>query len=588
MEKGRSVIEKCIQWFVGVLFVGICVMVMVSLFGKSVSGEANIGSFESETISKGWTLEQRGKTKAIELPMEIDTKKGEWVTIKNTLPLEIADGSSLLTRASMADIEIYINGELREEYASRNISNMSYYLPSAYIVAELSSKDAGAEVEIRVCNKTKGRLNEVRIGAGNNVWYDILRSSIVVDTVVLVVLVLGIILLPVSIVMQYISKNAKASWCLGLLMIDVAIWVMSESSMRQLVFTKPSLSQYFAYLSMELIGVLASCYFDEVQHEKFHKRYLFVEVLISVQIIINIILHVTGIRDFYETLTISHVWMAIALVIGIYNVVCDIRSKEIKQYKATVIGMVGFLAMAILELAGFYVTRFHVFGAFMCVGLIVLMVSTVVQVLIDQIREAKERQERQTQMIVNTIETMAGTIDAKDEYTGGHSERVGDFAAKLAKEVAERYQFSERDIRRIRYIGIMHDIGKIGVPDRVLNKTGHLIDEERELMKKHVDIGADIMEAMDETVKGLSEGIRYHHERFDGKGYPKGLAGEEIPLVARIICLADSYDAMTSNRVYRKRLTNEEVREELIRCSGKQFDPELTEVFVKLLDNGEL
>ena len=224
----------------------------------------------------------------------------------------------------------------------------------------------------------------------------------------------------------------------------------------------------------------------------------------------------------------------------------------------------------------------------MCVGLNVLMVSTVVQILIDQIREAKERQERQTQMIVNTIETMAGTIDAKDEYTGGHSERVGDFAATLAKEVAERYQFSERDIRRIRYIGIMHDIGKIGVPDRVLNKTGHLIDEERELMKKHVDVGADIMEAMDETVKGLSEGIRYHHERFDGKGYPKGLAGEEIPLVARIICLADSYDAMTSNRVYRKRLTNEEVREELIRCSGKQFDPELTEVFVKLLDNGEL
>lgn len=588
MEKGRSVIEKCIHCFAGVLFVAICVMVMVSLFGKSEPGEANIGSFESETISKGWTLEQRGETKAIELPMEIDTKKGEWVTIKNTLPLEIADGSSLLTRASMADMEIYINGELREEYASRNISNMSYYIPSAYIVVELSSKDAGAEVEIRVCNKTKGRLNEVRIGAGNNVWYDILRSSIVVDTVVLVVLVLGIILLPVSIVMQYISKNAKAFWSLGLLMIDVAIWVMSESSMRQLIFTKPSLSQYFTYLSMELIGVLASCYFDEVQHEKFHKRYLFVEVLISVQIIINIILRVTGIRDFYETLTISHVWMVIALVMGIYNVVCDIRSKEIKRYKATVIGMVGFLAMAILELAGFYVTRFHVFGAFMCVGLIVLMVSTVVQVLIDQIREAKERQERQTQMIVNTIETMAGTIDAKDEYTGGHSERVGDFAAKLAKEVAERYQFSERDIRRIRYIGIMHDIGKIGVPDRVLNKTGHLIDEERELMKKHVDIGADIMEAMDETVKGLSEGIRYHHERFDGKGYPKGLAGEEIPLVARIICLADSYDAMTSNRVYRKRLTNEEVREELIRCSGKQFDPELTEVFVKLLDNGEL
>ena len=191
-------------------------------------------------------------------------------------------------------------------------------------------------------------------------------------------------------------------------------------------------------------------------------------------------------------------------------------------------------------------------------------------------------------MIVKTIETIAGAIDAKDEYTGGHSERVGQYALILAREVAEEYGFTEEDLMRIHYIGIMHDIGKIGVADTVLNKTGRLTECEYGLMKKHVEIGSEMMAGMGESIEGLVDGIRYHHERYDGLGYPEGLAGEEIPLIARILCLADSYDAMTSNRVYRNRLTDEEVRPEFVKSAGKQFDPALTKVFVNLIDNGKM
>jgi len=191
-------------------------------------------------------------------------------------------------------------------------------------------------------------------------------------------------------------------------------------------------------------------------------------------------------------------------------------------------------------------------------------------------------------MIQNTIETIASSIDAKDEYTGGHSERVGRYAEILAREVAAEYGFSEEDILRIKYIGLVHDIGKIGVADSVLNKAGRLTDEEFSLMKKHTEIGYAIMGATGETMEGLLDGIRYHHERFDGKGYPQGLSYTDIPLVARILALADSYDAMTSNRVYRKRLTDEEVRNEFVRCAGSQFDPALTDAFVRLIDRGDL
>lgn len=328
--------------------------------------------------------------------------------------------------------------------------------------------------------------------------------------------------------------------------------------------------------------------FDEVQHKKHHKSYVIIELLILIQLLINMVLHFAGIAEFYETLLISHMWLGIGVLIAIINIVNDIRSKSITQYLVTALGMAAFLVMAVLELVGFYVTRFHVFGIFACSGLVVLAVATVVQVMIDLMRDAKERHNKQTQVIVNTIETIAMAIDAKDEYTGGHSERVGQYAAILARGMAADYDFSEEDILRIHYIGIMHDIGKIGVADTVLNKPGRLTESESSLMKKHVEIGSEMLAGMNESISGLVDGIRYHHERFDGKGYPEGLSDTEIPLVARILCLVDCYDAMTSNRIYRKRLTDEEVRAEFIRCSGTQFDPALTEIFVQLIDRGEM
>lgn len=588
MQKAGFIIEKLIKWFVYGMFLLTIFIVVIALFSNETEGEAGIGSFDSQSMNENWILERNGESTFLSLPQSVNTDKGEVLIIKNTLPSDLPDGCSLLTRASMADIYIYINDELREQYATESIDNMSFYIPSAYVVTELSQKDSGAEIMIKIRAKTHTVLNEVQISKGNNVWFRVIQKSLPVNAIVLVVIILGVILVIVSKVMRHISENAGMSFFLGVFMIDMGIWVFSESDLRQLIFAKPSLSQYFAYFSVELLGAFACMYFDEVQHKKHHKSYVIVELLISTQLLINMALHFAGIADFYETLMISHIWLGIGVLIATINIVDDIRSKRITQYLVTALGMAGFLVMAVLELVGFYVTRFHVFGIFACSGLVVLAVATVEQALIDQMRDANERHNKQTQIIVNTIETVAVAIDAKDEYTGGHSERVGQYAAILARGMAADYDFSEEDILRIHYIGIMHDIGKIGVADTVLNKPGRLTESEFSLMKKHVEIGSEILAGMNESISGLVDGIRYHHERFDGKGYPEGLSDTEIPLVARILCLADCYDAMTSNRVYRKRLTDEEVRAEFIRCAGTQFDPALAEIFVKLLDSGEM
>ena len=190
---------------------------------------------------------------------------------------------------------------------------------------------------------------------------------------------------------------------------------------------------------------------------------------------------------------------------------------------------------------------------------------------------------KQVQMGNETILAIAKTVDAKDVRTSRHSQRVSEYSAMIARD----YGMSEEEQDSLRKAALLHDIGKIGIPDVILNKPSRLTDEEYEVMKPHVTRGAEILKDFT-LVKNADLGARYHHERYDGKGYPEGLKGEEIPLYGRIISIADAFDAMTANRIYRKRLDFSYVMEELRRGRGTQFDPELLDIFVRLLENGEI
>jgi len=184
---------------------------------------------------------------------------------------------------------------------------------------------------------------------------------------------------------------------------------------------------------------------------------------------------------------------------------------------------------------------------------------------------------------LGTIQTLARAIDAKDPYTKGHSDRVTKYAMKVAKEM----KLSESAIRNIEYAALIHDIGKIGIQETILAKKGNLSETEYEIIKMHPLIGESIITPV-KFLNGIAPLILYHHEHYDGKGYLEGLRGEGIPIGARIISVADAFDAMTSDRPYRKALTKEEARRELEKESGKRFDPEVVEAFLRLLDRGEM
>lgn len=199
------------------------------------------------------------------------------------------------------------------------------------------------------------------------------------------------------------------------------------------------------------------------------------------------------------------------------------------------------------------------------------------------VAEITEKNQEIQDMAIQTISTIANTIDAKDEYTRGHSKRVAEYSVAIAKEI----NMSADEISELRSIALLHDIGKIGVPDFVLNKPGRLTDDEYNLMKQHTVMGADILKDIT-MLDGIDIGAKYHHERYDGKGYPEKKAGEDIPKIARIIAVADAFDAMTSNRVYRKQLDLDYVLEELKRCKGSQFDPVMAEALIKMLEEKRL
>ena len=180
---------------------------------------------------------------------------------------------------------------------------------------------------------------------------------------------------------------------------------------------------------------------------------------------------------------------------------------------------------------------------------------------------------------VEVMEALAHTIDAKDEYTRGHSVRV----AKYSKMIAEKMGLTDKQCEDIYYMGLLHDIGKIGVPNEIINKPSRLTDEEYDVIKTHPLTGFEILSEI-KSRPDLATGARWHHERYDGTGYPDHKSGEDIPLEARIIAVADSYDAMTSNRSYRNYLPQDKVRKEIEKNAGTQFDEVSAKYMLAIID----
>ena len=218
-------------------------------------------------------------------------------------------------------------------------------------------------------------------------------------------------------------------------------------------------------------------------------------------------------------------------------------------------------------------------------GLTVIWVSCMLAMIIVKMNLKRfiEQQKRDAKALEQTMQTFVNFIEAKDPSTMGHSLRV----AQYSRMLAEKMGFPEEECFRIYHIALMHDCGKIYIPDEILSKPGRLTDEEYEIMKKHTVYGSEILRDFT-AIDGMGTGALSHHERYDGKGYPNGIAGEEIPIIARIICVSDAFDAMNSRRCYRSSLSADVIVSELQNNRGKQFDPDVIDCLMSLIESGAI
>lgn len=216
--------------------------------------------------------------------------------------------------------------------------------------------------------------------------------------------------------------------------------------------------------------------------------------------------------------------------------------------------------------------------AYILISFIFLSTITLLKNIVNE-QNIKIESEKNVTLTTDMIKALVKTIDAKDPYTNGHSVRV----AEYSKMIAEQEYSDAQKIQNIHNIALLHDIGKIAIPDEIINKPGKLTDEEYSLIKAHTITGAQILSEIS-SYPDLINGAKYHHERYDGRGYPCGLKGEEIPEIAAIIGVADAYDAMTSNRSYRKMLPQDVVRNEISKGLGTQFHPKWGKIMLQLID----
>ena len=221
---------------------------------------------------------------------------------------------------------------------------------------------------------------------------------------------------------------------------------------------------------------------------------------------------------------------------------------------------------------------------FLWIAIIAWVAALVVYVvMLLQIQSLDDRRKRDEEIISQTMMIFAGLIDAKDSYTKGHSIRVSQYA----KAIAKRMGMSEEEIRNLGYIALMHDCGKMGITDAVLKKSDVLSESERKVIESHTTLGGKVLENFS-AIDGIRDGARYHHERYDGKGYPEGLIGEKIPICARIIGVADAFDAMNSDRCYRKHLPKDIILKELESNKGFQFDPIIAQHMIDMIMDGTI
>ena len=350
------------------------------------------------------------------------------------------------------------------------------------------------------------------------------------------------------------------------------------------------------FLTLMIMHEITLYVFDLLRYKgeikKMPARLYLCEALFSLGVIMLIVSQFTGLYykfDEFNRYQRSD-WNVLCFVLPL--AISFIHISSILQYRRQLSRRITFsLVLTTVVPIAASVVQIFVYGVSLanialCAMLTLLFVYAIID-LNEEVEKARnleilfyrEEQQKEHALFEQTARALVNAIDAKDKYTQGHSRRVAEYSEKIARAAGKSEEFCDE----VYFTALLHDVGKIGIKDSIINKEGKLTDQEYSIIKQHPGMGSQILSSIEQS-PFLSDGANYHHERYDGKGYPRGLHGDQIPEIARIIAVADAYDAMTSKRSYRDPLPQSAVRAEFVEESGRQFDPEYADIMVRLMD----
>ncbi len=543
-------------------------------------------------LTDGFVIRETGEP--VTIPRDNDSRFPKGITIEGTLPDDVGDKDYLMVYLAHQDCRVTIGSRTVYDYEymkekSRNRSVFST-LSTYCAMIPLSSHQAGQPLTITYAGVLPGYASNIgllMVGTGGELIRSLLHRAGFSVLFASMALILGVFATVIGAVLA-ISKKQTAVFHIGAFAICISLWILCESVLRQVYMKDLSMAYYLTMISLSLCCTPILLFLSEMQYNRYHRAYYTAAAGNLLVAILLFVLQITNTVDYNYTLKVMVGCMAVTVLVFLCAVLNDRRRRYPTYLGRVFVCGVGVLTLsAVIEIINMWRSMNNARGLMTGLGLFVFLITliyTAVRALALQMstqqNEVIASREQTAIMGIQLVTTLVNAVDAKDPYTNGHSNRV----AMYAREIARRDGRDEAYQNQLFYMAIVHDIGKIGIPDHILKKPGRLTDEEFAVIRTHPEQGAEILSDVTE-MPWIVTGARWHHERYDGRGYPDGLAGTDIPEQARIIAVADAYDAMTSNRAYRSRMEQQKVRSIIEEGRGTQFDPHFADIMIQMIDD---
>jgi len=530
-------------------------------------------------LESGWTLEDGTAADLSHLP-------GGPVTVRRNIEGQYMQGQALCLKSIDTNFDLCADGEII--YTYRPVIPKRLGLSYGMYVHTVTLPEGTKEVQLQldpVFVRVAPGLRDVEINNADAYITTLFRAGAVSTIRSTINVLVGLLFLLVGIFHRILMKSAGLDFVsFGIMSLLVGLSGFNDTLLLQVMTQHPALVRVITYVTLILMPFPALSFFAGATGNTRSKVVPVIMTACLVNFAAQVILTHHGLSDYYYLVKISHAIILLTFGISIWFVVRAAKQKTIQRelLRCLMVGLVACAVGVTIDVVRFYFFQSYGSTAATRTGVFLFMILVGLYLFQDQTRALKRQHEESKTYIRELSSAFAKVIDMKDSYTRGHSARVAHYTAMLAKELG----YDRETVDRYYQIALLHDIGKIGIPGSVLNKPGKLTDEEYQLIQSHTSQGYEALKDIS-VMPDLAVGAQAHHERPDGMGYPNGLKEGEIPRVAQIIAVADCFDAMYSDRPYRKRMKFEKVVSIIREEAGKQLTQDVVDAFLLLAERGE-